>query len=202
MKDSLTYIKRIGVDTSSLFEELAALRIEVFRDFPYLYEGSLEYEKEYLNTYSQSADSMIFTVYDGGKMVGATTCIPLMDESEEVIEPFIKSGYKLDEIFYFGESILLKPYRGLGLGHRFFDEREKHASSFGNYKFTSFCAVQRPDDHPMKPDGYRPNDKFWLHRGYSPVNELISEFEWLDMGEEKPTKKPMMYWMRATPDNL
>ena len=62
MKDSLTYIKRIGVDTSSLFEELAALRIEVFRDFPYLYEGSLEYEKEYLNTYSQSADSMIFSV--------------------------------------------------------------------------------------------------------------------------------------------
>ncbi|MBK9553035.1 MAG: GNAT family N-acetyltransferase [Saprospiraceae bacterium] len=202
MSDSLTYIKRIGADTSSLFEELAALRIEVFRDYPYLYEGSLEYEKEYLRTYSRSADSMIFSVYDGGKMVGATTCIPLIDESKEVIEPFINSRYKLDEIFYFGESILLKPYRGLGLGHRFFDEREKHALSFGNYKFTCFCAVQRPDDHPKKPDGYRPNDKFWLHRGYAPEKGLVSEFEWLDMGKEKPTKKPMMYWMRATLDNL
>ena len=202
MKDSLTYIKRIGADTSSLFEELAALRIEVFRDYPYLYEGSLEYEKEYLRTYSRSADSMIFSVYDGGKMVGATTCIPLIDESKEVIELFINSGYKLDEVFYFGESILLKPYRGLGLGHRFFDEREKHALSFGNYKFTCFCAVQRPDDHPKKPDGYRPNDKFWLHRGYAPEKGLVSEFEWLDMGKEKPTKKPMMYWMRATLDNL
>ncbi len=51
----------------------------------------------------------------------------------------------------------------------------------------------------MKPDGYRPNDKFWLHREYNLENELISEFEWLDMGKEKkPTKKPMMYWMRAT----
>ena len=202
MSDSLTYIKRIGADTSSLFEELAALRIEVFRDYPYLYEGSLEYEKEYLRTYSRSADSMIFSVYDRGKMVGATTCIPLIDESKEVIEPFINSGYKLDEVFYFGESILLKPYRGLGLGHRFFDEREKHALSFGNYKFTCFCAVQRPDDHPKKPDGYRPNDKFWLHRGYAPEKGLVSEFEWLDMGKEKPTKKPMMYWMRATLDNL
>ena len=196
MTDSLTYIKRIGVDTSSLFEELADLRIEVFRDFPYLYEGSLEYEKEYLNTYSQSADSMIFTVFDGGKMVGATTCIPLMHESEEVIEPFINSGYKLEEIFYLGESILLKPYRGLGLGHRFFDEREKHVASFDQFKYTCFCAVQRSDDHPMKPDGYRPNDKFWLHREYNLENELISEFEWLDIGDKKPTKKSMMYWMK------
>jgi len=197
MADSLSYIKRIGADTSSLFDDLAALRIEVFRDYPYLYEGSLEYEKEYLRTYSQSADSMIFTVFDGGKMVGATTCIPLKDESEEVIEPFINSGYKLDEIFYFGESILLKPYRGLGLGHRFFDEREKHVASFDQFKYSCFCAVQRSDDHPMKPDGFRPYDKFWLHRGYSSVNELISEFEWLDIGEKKPTKKPMMYWMKT-----
>jgi len=196
MTDSLTYIKRIGADTSSLLDDLAALRIEVFRDFPYLYEGSTEYEKEYLKTYSLSTDSMIFTVFDGDKMVGATTCIPLMDESEEVIEPFIKSGYKVEEIFYFGESILLKPYRGMGLGHRFFDEREKHAASFGQYKFTCFCAVQRPDDHILKPDNDRPNDKFWLHRDYLPMKDLISEFEWQDIGEKNPTKKPMMYWMK------
>jgi len=196
MTDSLTYIKRIGADTSSLLDNLAALRIEVFRDFPYLYEGSTEYEKEYLKTYSLSTDSMIFTVFDGDKMVGATTCIPLMDESEEVIEPFIKSGYKVEEIFYFGESILLKPYRGMGLGHRFFDEREKHAASFGQYKFTCFCAVQRPDDHILKPDNDRPNDKFWLHRDYLPMKDLISEFEWQDIGEKNPTKKPMMYWMK------
>ena len=63
MTDSLTYIKRIGADTSSLLDNLAALRIEVFRDFPYLYEGSTEYEKEYLKTYSLSTDSMIFTVF-------------------------------------------------------------------------------------------------------------------------------------------
>ena len=161
-----------------------------------MYEGSTEYEKEYLKTYSLSTDSMIFTVFDGDKMVGATTCIPLMDESEEVIEPFIKSGYKVEEIFYFGESILLKPYRGMGLGHRFFDEREKHAASFGQYKFTCFCAVQRPDDHILKPDNDRPNDKFWLHRDYLPMKDLISEFEWQDIGEKNPTKKPMMYWMK------
>ncbi|MFZ1847929.1 MAG: hypothetical protein WAU12_13515, partial [Saprospiraceae bacterium] len=57
-------------------------------------------------------------------------------------------------------------------------------------------AVQRSDDHPMKPDGYRPNDKFWLHREYNLENELISEFEWLDIGDKKPTKKSMMYWMK------
>ncbi len=194
---SVEFIKKIGTETSSLLEELAELRITVFRDFPYLYEGSLEYEKAYLSTYCKSEKSMIFAVYDDAKMVGATTCIPLMDESYEVIEPILNSGYKVEDIFYFGESILLKPYRGLGLGHRFFDEREKHGATFGQFKYTCFCAVQRPDDHPMRPVDYRPNDKFWLQRGYAPVKDLIGEFEWLDVGETKSSHKPMMYWMKT-----
>lgn len=196
MSNDLKYITKTGASASELFEDLALLRMEVFRDFPYLYEGSYDYEKEYLNIYATSTESMIFSVYDGDKMVGATTCIPLKDEAAEVIMPFLKTNYDISNIFYFGESILLKPYRGIGLGHRFFDEREKHAQSFGTYTHACFCAVIRPDDHPLRPDNYRPNDKFWLHRGYKQVDGLVSEFEWLDIGENHTSKKSMQYWMK------
>lgn len=192
----LSYLTRQGSAIASIFEPLAHLRITVFRDYPYLYEGSVAYEKEYLSVYSQSEHSLVFAVLDGNQMVGATTAIPLADENPEVQEPFLKAGMDISRIFYFGESILLSGYRGLGLGHRFFDEREAHARSFGTYHFTCFCGVVRPVQHPAKPVGYRPLDDFWHKRGYQPAPGLQSQFEWLDLGNTAPSTKSMQYWMR------
>jgi GNAT superfamily N-acetyltransferase len=190
------YIKKYGQEIETVFDDLAQLRITVFRAFPYLYEGSVEYEKAYLKTYMQSPQSMLFAVYYNGQMVGATTCIPLKDETEEVQAPFKKAGLDINNIFYFGESILLPEMRGKGLGHRFFDEREAHARSFNTYKKTCFCAVFRPENHPFKPENYRTLDAFWLKRGYQKVPTLQSQFEWTDIGETGSTFKPMLYWMR------
>jgi GNAT superfamily N-acetyltransferase len=196
MKPELTYRRYVGAEIANVFEPLAALRIAVFRDFPYLYEGSSAYEKGYLQTYSQSPRSLLFTVSEGRKMVGATTALPLADETDEVRKPFLKAGYDLDEIFYFGESVLLSEYRGLGIGHRFFDAREDHARSFAHFKFATFCAVQRPEDHPARPVGYQPLDTFWKKRGYVPQPSLTTMFSWPDIGETESTAKPMLFWTK------
>ena len=107
MTDSLRFERLGGPRFSEVFDELAALRIAVFREYPYLYEGTVAYEKTYLQTYADSGRSFLFAVYDGTRMIGATTCIPLEDETDEVQEPFLKAGFALDEVFYFGESLLL-----------------------------------------------------------------------------------------------
>ncbi len=120
MNHSLSFIIKKGKEIETVFHDLALLRIRVFRDFPYLYEGSVDYEKQYLQTYANAARAFLFAIYDGDEMVGATTCIPLEDETEEVIDPFRQAEMDIPSIFYFGESILLKNYRGQGLGHRFF----------------------------------------------------------------------------------
>jgi GNAT superfamily N-acetyltransferase len=197
----LTFIRKTGAEFISIFDDLAALRIAVFRDFPYLYEGNITYEKEYLQTYANSERSFLFAVYDGSKMVGATTCIPLTDETAEVQAPFLQAGIPLDSVFYFGESILLPSYRGLGLGHRFFDEREAHARHFGTYFMTCFCAVERPIDHPLRTSDYQPLDVFWTKRGYSKRADLQSNFEWLDIGQERSTLKKMIYWTKPQSSN-
>ncbi|HAD11933.1 MAG TPA: GNAT family N-acetyltransferase [Saprospirales bacterium] len=195
----LRYEKYRGAAIRTVFEPLAALRIRVFRDFPYLYEGTLDYELEYLNTYAQAERALLFVVYDGEKMVGATTCIPLSNETPDVQEPFLKAGYNLDEVFYFGESILLQEYRGHGIGHRFFNEREAHAASFDTYRFTCFCAVERPENHSLRPEGYRPLDAFWMQRGYRKEPALVSQFTWPDLGESTGTAKNMIYWIKPLP---
>ena len=193
---ALKYITKKGSRIESVFDDLAALRIAVFHDYPYLYEGSVEYEKEYLKIYSDSERSFLFAVYDGQKMVGATTCIPLKDETAEVRKPFEDVGFDIKTVFYFGESILLPEYRGLGLGHRFFDEREAHARSFGNYTTTCFCSVDRGEHHPAKPEEYRPNDAFWQKRGYIKEPSLQSFMDWPDIGETKSSAKKMIFWVR------
>lgn len=196
MFKNLSFITKYGPEISSVFEDLGKLRIAVFRDYPYLYEGTLEHEKEYLKTYTNSPRAFLFSVYDGATMVGATTCIPLSDETANVRQPFEETGFDIDSIFYFGESILLPAYRGLGLGHRFFDEREAHARSFNTYTTTCFCAVVREESPPAQPPNYRPNDTFWTKRGYRKEATLQSTFEWLDIGQTHSTSKQMIYWIR------
>lgn len=197
MTPALTFVQKNGRNIESFFPQLAQLRITVFREYPYLYEGTVEYEMEYLKTYSGAPRAALFAVFDGDQLVGASTCIPLADETEEVQKPFIEADYDLNSVFYFGESILLPQYRGLGLGHRFFDAREAHARSFGEYSLTCFCAVVRPDDHPLRPAGYQPHDVFWTKRGYQKEPKLQSLFDWPDVGATASTVKPMVYWIRA-----
>jgi GNAT superfamily N-acetyltransferase len=193
---NLRFERYIGAEIAQVFEPLAKLRITVFRDFPYLYEGDLAYEQAYLQTYSKATRAFLFAVYDGAEMVGATTGIPLADETEEVQRPFIQAAYDLNQVFYFGESILLKPYRGLGLGNRFFDEREQYAASLNTFQYTAFCAVQRADNHPAMPVEYKPLDAFWQNRGYRKAPQLQTTFDWLDIGEAQSTHKSMQFWLR------
>ncbi|AEI50779.1 GNAT family N-acetyltransferase [Runella slithyformis] len=197
MSSNLTFTAKRGAEIASVVEALGKLRIAVFHAYPYLYEGTLDYEKDYLQTYVKAPRSFLFAVYDGHEMVGATTGIPLSDETADVRQPFEEAGFDLNTIFYFGESILLPAYRGLGLGHRFFDEREAHARSFNTYTVTCFCAVEREENHPEKPQDYRPNDAFWTKRGYRKEPSLLTHFEWPDIGQTHSTTKKMVYWKRT-----
>lgn len=191
-------LKRLSGDALKQYiPELASLRIEVFRDFPYLYDGDTEYEARYLQTYIQCPESVIVLAFDGDKVVGASTGIPLKFETEEVKAPFIKAGLNIDEIFYCGESVLISKYRGQGAGVAFFDHREDHARELGGYQYSCFCGVQRPDDHPRRPAGYRPLDNFWRKRGYEKHPELHTTFSWKEIGEADESPKPMTFWMKA-----
>lgn len=192
----LTIARLTGSDLLARLEDLSRLRIAVFRAWPYLYEGSLENERKYLPRYAKARTGTLIVAQDEGKIVGASTALGLDEEHEMVRAPFEKAGMDLSRIFYFGESVLLPQYRGQGVGVRFFEEREKAAREHG-YQQTAFCGVVRPQDHPARPADYEPLDVFWGRRGYVKRPELISTFNWLDIGETAATDKPMVYWMKT-----
>lgn len=185
-----------GEQLARHFAELAQLRIRVFREFPYLYDGDLDYEERYLRTYSESADSIVILAIDGKCIVGASTAIPLMHETDEVKAPFLQAGYIIEEIFYFGESVLLPEYRGRGVGVGFFEQREAEARRSATYRSCCFCAVQRPEDHPRRPTGYEPLNRFWKNRGFEHCPELVAQFSWKDLDEKLETTKNMVFWKK------
>ncbi|MBM3600320.1 MAG: GNAT family N-acetyltransferase [Alphaproteobacteria bacterium] len=185
-----------GAKAQPHLDDLARLRIEVFRDFPYLYDGSLDYERRYLDNFSRSDGSVIAVAFDGDRVVGAATALPMADEPDYITAPFRARSYDIGTIFYFGESVLLRPYRGTGIGVRFFEHREAHARSFGTYRWAAFCGVDRPPDHPLRPADYVPLDRFWQKRGFVRHPELVSHFSWRDLGDDAETEKPMVYWLK------
>jgi len=197
MSDGLKFHELGGDALTPWLDGLGGLRIAVFREYPYLYDGSLEYEREYLMTYARSPRSLVVLVTGGdGAVVGATTCIPLADEGREFQEPFIKAGWEVNDVCYFGESILLPQFRGRGIGREFFKRREAHAQRH-RFKWTAFCAVDRAQDHPLRPAGYRPLDEFWISQGYTKQPGLKATFVWKETGEPAESPKSLTFWTKS-----
>ncbi|MEQ1577910.1 MAG: GNAT family N-acetyltransferase, partial [Hyphomicrobium sp.] len=184
-------------DIKLVLPDLARLRMVVFRDWPYLYDGTLEYEEEYLAKFAKAKGAVCVIARDGGIVVGASTGAPMVEHADEFGEPFKAAGYDLSKIFYCGESVLLTSHRGHGLGHAFFDHREAQARRLGGFTHSTFCRVVRADDHPLKPKDYRPLDGFWAKRGYATVPGLIATYKWLEIGQKIETSHDMQFWMKA-----
>lgn len=186
-----------GAEVVPHLDAVARLRIAVFRDFPYLYDGDPGYEAKYLAAYARSPDSIFVLAFDGDRVVGASTGIPLEDEDEAFRRPFIARGIPVEEVFYCGESVLLHDYRGLGLGHRFFDEREAWARRLGRFRWIAFAAVDRAADDPRRPANHRDNDAFWLKRGYARQPGMTMRLAWKEIGQASESEKPLTFWLSA-----
>jgi GNAT superfamily N-acetyltransferase len=185
-----------GAALEAKLPDLAALRISVFREFPYLYDGTEDYERRYLRTYADTPGAVIVGAFAGDALVGAATGLPMAGEPPHVREPLERVGWPAERVFYLGESVLLPAWRGRGLGVRFFAEREAHARALGGFALAAFCAVVRPVDHPRRPRAYVPLDAFWQRRGYAKLDGVTCSFTWQDLDEAAQSPKPMQFWAK------
>lgn len=183
-------------DIGTWLEDIATLRSAVFRDWPYLYDGSLNYERQYVASYRNNPSALIVGALDGRRLVGASTSTPMEDLSAEFATPFYNLGIPRDHILWGPESALLPEWRGRGIGHQFFALREAHAKALGR-THVAFASILRPDNHPLRPPAARTNDAFWRRLGYAPLPGFVVEFGWRDVGSEAETMKPLQVWMKA-----
>lgn len=179
-----------------LLGELARLRTEVFRAWPYLYDGDAASERQYLAKYAASPLACVVVAQDGARPVGISTAVPLAAASDNVRAPFHARGWDPARFFYFGESVLLPEWRGQGAGVEFFRQREAHARAVGDADFSAFCAVQRPADHPARPADYVPLDDFWGRRGYRFYRDLCCRMAWKEVGQQGESEHTLCFWLK------
>ena len=185
-----------GADIATYVDDIAALRLAVFRDWPYLYDGSLDYERQYVASYRDHRGALLVAALQHGRLVGASTSTPLEDLTAEFAAPFTAQGIPRNHVLWGPESALLPSWRGQGIGQRFFALREAHARTLGR-SHVAFAQVLRPDNHPARPAGARTNDNFWRREGYAPLEGVTVRFSWKDVGSAVETEKPLQVWMKA-----
>ena len=185
------YGQAIGAWLSSL----AQLRITVFREFPYLYEGNLAYEAQYLQIYVDSPRSIAVLLLDGDTLVGASTGLPLADETPEFTSPFHAAGLAAKDYFYCAETIILPAYRGHGLYRGCFEAREARAKELG-LKYSCLASVLRPENHPRRPADYQALDPIWQRYGYTARPDLQMSLAWQDLDEAAESPKALQFYIK------
>ena len=175
---------------------LGRLRMTVFKEYPYLYEGELGTETDYLRTYIDCSESVLIIVKDNDRVVGASTALPLEYETIECQTPFLNANIPINEVFCFGESVLLPEYRGQGLYREFFKQRETAARNYGS-KIVAFCAVEREKNDDRQPENYQPLDEIWHYFNYTKHPVLKTKIEWKQIGHKESSLNTMSFWIKT-----
>lgn len=184
-----------GAPVLGILEDLAALRLTIFREFPYLYDGLLADELKYLEHYATTPDALVATVSDAGRVVGAATGIPLAAEGPELVDPVSGAGHRVDEIYYVGELLFYQEYRSRGLGLTLLQRVEDEVRSLRKYRYLACATVQRPADHPDRPAQYLPIERFLGKTGFTTMGDLVTGFTWRDI-DGTECYHPMKYWIK------
>jgi GNAT superfamily N-acetyltransferase len=196
LKNNIKIVSFKGESIKDLIPEVAKLRIEVFAEYPFLYQGSEEYEKRYLNKFLIMKEAIVVVAFHDNSIIGISTGYPLIYDLETLQQVLISAHRDPKDYFCFGESILKKSYRGLGIGNVFFDEREAHVQTLGNYSYLCFYTILRPEDDPRRPPDYHSLVPFWEKRGFVKHPELIGEIPYQEIGEAEETPKQLIFWIK------
>jgi len=175
--------------------DLAALRLDIFPEYPYLYQGRREDELAYLATYAEAPDTCAILAYDGLTVIGATTGMPLVHEDAQMIDAFTGTSFPLNEVYYVGELLFRSGYRNCGLGQKLLDRLESHIRSLGHYRRLTCATVERPDDHPLSPGNYIPITKFLARTGFTRLSGVTTSFIWREIDGVK-RDHPMQFWIK------
>lgn len=192
----MTILELEGAQVLNYLDPLAGLRLSIFREYPYLYDGRLEEERRYLSGYA--GKGQVLLALDAERVVGAITGMPLTEESEAFVAPFRAAGLAAEQFYYIGELLLLPAYRRLGWGSRLLAGLEQLVAN--ERRFSAYClaTVARPSDHPLRPAGFVPIDLFCRRHGYALINGVTAQVAWQEL-DGQVSLHTLEFWRKACP---
>lgn len=197
MNGSMKITERLltGTAIADALDDLATLRLDIFPEYPYLYQGSREDELAYLVTYAEAPDACVILTYEGLTVIGAATGMPLIHEDAEMLDAFAGTTFPLNEVYYVGELLFRPAYRNCGLGQKLLDRLESHIRLLGRYRRLTCATVERPEDHPLRPSDYIPITRFLARTGFVRLPGVTTHFIWRETDGVK-RDHPMQFWSK------
>lgn len=186
---TITVEIHVGKDAAEYIDYVSQLRIDIFKEYPYLYEGELEYEKQYMHGYTTDKKSMIAVAKVNGELAGVSTGIPLISDSEIVADAknvFAKQNVEVGDYYYYGEVIVLPKFRGHGITTKLYSEQNQLIQEWG-FKHVCILTVVREENHSLKPKDYKSPDGMWKHLGFF-RNDLTIDYHWPTIHPDKSVK--------------
>lgn len=168
-----------GKDVKKYLELVSKFRIKLFAKYPYLYKGDLEYEKKYIDSYANNTQSTIAAAKIDQEIIGLSTGIPLISESEILSEAdslFKNQHIDPKKIYYYGEIMVLPKFRGHNISSRLLNAQDELIKTWG-YTHVSLLTVVREKNHPLQPINYKSTDIVWEKMGYHKTG-LQLKFYW------------------------
>lgn len=184
-----------GAAIADALDSLATLRLAIFPEYPYLYQGKREDELTYLATYAEAPDAGVILAYDGLTVIGAATGMPLIHEDAQMLDAFAGTAFPLNVVYYVGELLFRPAYRNCGLGQKLLDRLECHIRSLGRYRTLTCATVERPDDHPLRPRDYIPITRFLARTGFDRLTGVTTSFMWRETDGVK-RDHPIQFWIK------
>jgi GNAT superfamily N-acetyltransferase len=158
---------------------IATLRINIFKEYPYLYDGDFKEEMDDLEHCAQLPNNALAIAYYKDIPVGFLYGIPLIEFASHfenpVIDLFKNKNLDPTTCYYFGDIIILPEHRGNHLSKELFDTLEAYAQKQG-YNSASFI-TESHDIHPLKPTNYKSLDPLWTSLKYKKIG-LTSYSSW------------------------
>ncbi|MFA7405306.1 MAG: GNAT family N-acetyltransferase [Pelobacteraceae bacterium] len=184
-----------GAAIADAVDDLATLRLEIFLDYPYLYQGKREDELTYLGSYAEAPDACVILARDGLAVIGAATGMPLVHEDAQMRDAFAATAFPLNEAYYVGEMLFRPAYRNSGLGRKLLAQLESRIRSLGSYRRLTCATVERPDDHPLRPRDYTPITRFLSRTGFVRLSGVTTRFTWRET-DGTTRDHPMQFWSK------
>jgi GNAT superfamily N-acetyltransferase len=187
-----------GEVINSIVKEITDLSLIIYREYPYLYEGTEEEYLPLIQHYVQSENGIACLLFDQEKPIGVAIGMPMSAMRENYKQPILNYFKKIDvdSMFYLGEFLLLEEYRGKGLGKKMYNEFERLVKEKGSFETICFCKISEFDSHPLMPANYRALDDFWNKLGFEKQEDLNFSVFWCNVSEIEDSSHKLIYWMK------
>jgi hypothetical protein len=186
-----------GPEAFYYWQELVPLVVEVYKEYPYLYDCKMEadwmlYFKQ--RTFLHSSLSNVLIIFDNEKVIGFSYSIPLNEEVEIIQHDFLKNNAITRNYLYIGDTLISPYYQGKGLIKKIIASHEEHAQKIVCSSLV-LVAIDRPENYCSKPSDYRSLDSLWDYLGFQKNGMKVYE-SWLQVDTKKVEDNVQSIWIK------